>query len=147
VTSQNDLALANSAMQISSISASGGSSRGAGQELKRIEDSIPLIERILDIPDIVLMRDKFPEGVRNRLIEITEQKAQAVEALAGDMLNVTANRLKANGLEPASYLSEREMSLISRHAAAPATATATGAGGGGIEKTVTLGGKTYRVRQ
>jgi hypothetical protein len=129
VTTQNDLALANSAMQIAAMGSSGGSPRGMGQELKRIEESIPIIERILDLPDIVLQRDKFPEGVRERLIQVTEQKAREIESLAGDVIKTTGAQLKQRGYDPMEYLFDAEKQLLGQ----PARAA-----GGGAGRTITL---------
>jgi hypothetical protein len=118
VTTQNDIALATDALIIAAPGSSAGGRGMEGLRLKSLEESIPLIERFLDLPDVVLQRDKFPEDVRKRIIEITEQKSQLLENSARDVLKNLRERAVQSGQDPDRVLFDYEKQLLGSSAAA-----------------------------
>lgn len=112
ITTQDDIDLANAALQIASPGSTAGGRGMEAYRITRIEDSIPLLERLLDLPDVVLKRNKFPKGTRDRIIAITERKAEEIERLGRDTIQSAQERLKTQGLNPAVFLFEPEKQLV-----------------------------------
>lgn len=143
ITTQNDLDLATYALMLASPSASAGGRGMEGLKIKSLEESIPIMEQVYGIPGHLLKTHKFEEPVRQRIILATERKAQELENLARGVITGVKTRIEKEDFKADSILFGPELQLANT----PMTGAEGAAGGGAIEKTVTLGGKTYRVRQ
>lgn len=113
ITVQDDIDLANSALQIASPGTTAGGRGMEAYRINRIEDSIPYLERFLDIKAVTLKEHKFPKETRERIIAATERKAQEIEKLGRDTLHSAQERLTTEYRDPAKYLFEPEKQLIS----------------------------------
>jgi hypothetical protein len=128
-TTQADISLANSVAQMSSLN-KGARGVEEGMRVKKIEDAIPFVERLLNIKNIVLKNEAFPPEVRARLIGVGEAAARSLEAPASV---VVRNSVKG-GVHPGRFLGP-EQSLLNYSAPAPAAVGETS--GAPAQKVVT----------
>jgi hypothetical protein len=138
ITTQNDIDLANAALQIASPGATAGGRGMESYRVTRIEEAVPLLERLLDLPDVVLKRNKFPEETRNRIIEITERKAQQLEGLARDTLTSAKARLAEQGADSESVFFGPEKDLLGG-------AQSSASGAGTVTVPITLGSRKFNM--
>ena len=130
ITTQDDLDLANSVAQL--VSQSSGV-RGTGDlaQAHKIEETVPLLERVANLKGIVLKEHAFPPEVRQRLIAVGERAARSLEtdaraAYAGSLANLRWQAALPDEYLP-SVLNTTEMGLLRGPAtsAAPAARTFT----------------------
>ncbi len=129
-STQTDIALANTIVQL--MGRATGGARGMmpeGRTISSIEDTMPLLERIGELPAEVLKTHAFPEGVRRRLIAEGQKQIAAIESSAADALHVA---VRNNA--PENLFSGKELDLLRRYpdtfgkSAAPAAAAPSAPG-------------------
>jgi hypothetical protein len=136
ITTQRDIDLANLAMQIAAPGQTAGGVGMRAYQIQRIEESIPLLERLLDLPDVVLKRNKFPPDTRARIIAVTQQKIKALEDSGRSAVASLAGQLKSQDYDPEEYLFDPEKKLIT--GATSAAAASGGAAAPVQSKTIRL---------
>ncbi len=121
ITTQNDIALATTALMLATPGASAGGRGMEGMRITKLEEAQPLLEQLLGIKGHILKEHKFEEGTRQRIIDATERKAQVLEAQGKSAVQSAENRLKDQGYDPGKYLFDPEKQLL--FSGAPAGAT------------------------
>ena len=138
VSTQDDFNIAKAVLEVVSESPS---MRGLGPEaqLSGIHAGQPLWESVKDLKNVVLKKESFSPGVRERLLRIGLLRAQSLEAGAAGVIKPAANLVyRSTFVPPESFLSPAEKALLTRGSAGAAPAT-------GTIRDVNLGGKQYRV--
>jgi hypothetical protein len=130
-----DLELANTLLQMSSLSATGGTGgRGVMEEMKvkRLEDAAPALERFYGLPDKLLGLDRYEKGTRERLISAGRMRFKSIEDAARPTVAEAVRLFSENSIAPEGVDPE----LL-------ALATGPSAGAAAPRRTTTVNGKTY----
>lgn len=126
VTTHLDVDLANAALQLSAQGTSAGGRSMQEFQVKRLEDAIPLLERIPDLAGHILGTDKFPKEVRDRIIASNERKAQELESRAADVVRAAQRGLLERRIDPGDTFFDSEKQLLQQAPAAGAGASTGG---------------------
>ena len=139
VSNEDDFNLAKSVLEVISESPS---MRGLGPEaqLSGIHEGQPLCESLKDIKNVVLKKEKFSAGVRQRLLNIGLQRAQALEQGAANVVRPAANLIyQSTFVSPERFLSDADKTLLTRGSAGAAAASAISS------EIYTLGDRKFRL--
>jgi hypothetical protein len=90
--------------------------------LKALEDSVPVLEQFLGLKDALLKNHKFEEPTRNRIIKLTQNKVDAIESGARDVVKYI--QTNAPGVPLVKY----ETELMGGSPSNPAASSTSGPG-------------------
>lgn len=113
ITTQNDIALATTALMLATPGASAGGRGMEGMRITKLEEAQPLLEQLYGIKGHLLKEHKFEEGTRKRIIEAAERKAQIFEEQGRSAVKSAEERLKLKGYNPTEFLFGSEQQLLS----------------------------------
>jgi hypothetical protein len=119
VTTQNDIALANSLIRLQNPT---GTGRGFGElKVTNLEEATPILEKLMNIKGIALKEHAFTPQTRARLITEGNRLVESVEGPARDQVALATKQLRGVGANPAQYLDAGELGLLSSGVAADGT--------------------------
>lgn len=125
ITSQKDVALANTLIRLQNPA---GTGRGFGElHVENLEKDAPRLEQLLHIKGLVLKEHAFTPETRKRLIEEGNRLVDSIETPARSELSRVASRISQFNLPLARHLNSDELSLIG--AGGPPAASAGGTTG------------------
>jgi hypothetical protein len=135
ITTQKDIALANSALQLQMPGGGGSGGRGnPDMQVHSLEAAQPLLEQFYGLKAKILKTKLFEEGTRKRLIELGHQSVAALEDPARGAVQMVAKNLRDANVDPNGHLYPYELGLLNGGGAPGAT-------GAKQVKTVTLPGR------
>ena len=97
-------------------------------QIQRLEESQPLMEMLRGIKGHILKTHKFEEGTRQRLIEVTERKAQEIEGIARKTVQSAAQQVARVGIDPEEIFYGPEKELLTSSPSNPAASSTSGPG-------------------
>jgi len=146
-TNELDSDLAAYALMLSTPGQSASGRSFEGLRLSSLAAHVPNLEKALDLPDLVLNRNRFPKATRDRIIAATERKARTLEAQGRGALKNGVAQLTNRDIDPSEYLFDAEKNLLSGSDASgtPAGATTGAVVTVGGRKLMSLGNGQYKV--